>query len=145
MSEEDGKIFSTTLIGQRIVYFTIRRPPETEADWEAYRKAFLWYYDNIDKFAICYDLRDIDGISEYFIEKKINLLQEVKEKTGKVLVCTAVILNSPVFVTLLNMLLERYQNKRPVQTFDNDSDATRWLTSMMIQNLGPEAASKMFE
>jgi len=145
MSQEDDKIFSTTLIGGRIVYFTIRRPPETEEHWEAYREAFMWYYNNVDKFVICYDLRDIDGISEYFVEKKINFLREIQVHTAKVLVCTAVILNSPVFVTLLNMLLERYENTRPVQTFDNDTDATKWLTGMIIKTLGPEAASKMFE
>ena len=143
-SETQSEIFSTSIVGQRIAYFTFRQPPKTDEDWAAYETAFRWFYDNMDKFVLCFDMRDLEGISEYFIEKKAQLLEEMKPRTREQVIGTAVIMNSPVLVALLNMLLVRYNNTRPVGIFNEDNEATDWLIKQMVGCFGKEQTMSFF-
>lgn len=134
--------FSTSLLFRHIAYFTFRRPPRDDAEYAVYRAALESYYDAHDRFLFFFDVRDLEGINEYFIWKKAELMQELKPRTQKKCVCTAIVMNSEPVRFLLNGFFRLYNLTAPHQLFTDDASATEWLTQWLIKEFGTEEAMR---
>lgn len=130
--------FSTSLLFNHIAYFTFRRPPKNDTEFELYKKALEAYYDNHPRFLYFFDIRDLDGVNEYFIWKKAELMDFLKPRTQKAIVCTAVVLNSEPVRMLLNGFFTLYEFEAPHQIFTTDADATEWLTQWLVTEFGAD-------
>jgi len=141
-SHDTEPFFSTTLLFNHIAYFTFRRPPSNESEFTLYADALKRYYDNYDRFLFFFDVRDLEGVNEYFIWKKAELMQELKPRTKKKVIGSAIVLNSEPVRLLLNGFFTLYNLTSPHQLFTEEAKATEWLTQWLVKEFGAEEAMR---
>lgn len=142
---EGDPFFSTSLLFKHIVYFTFRRPPVNDADFSLYESALKQYYDTHDRFLFFFDVRDLEGINEYFIWKKAELMQELKPRTHKKVIGSAIVLNSEPVRLLLNGFFTLYNMTAPRQLFTDEAEATEWLTQWLVKEFGAEETMRCLQ
>lgn len=134
--ENDELFFSTALMFGHIVYFTFRRPPSSEEEFQLYKQVFMSYYDSHEKFLLFFDIRDLEGISFEFISLKARLLSELKPRSTLQVKGTAIIAESEFALCTLKTMFTFYKLTTPHKIFDNDEDATVWLLDHLTNVFG---------
>lgn len=134
--------FSTSLLFGHVAYFTFRHPPNTQEDFFLYRRAFETYYNTHEKFLFFFDVRDLEGMNESFIQMKIELLSEFKPRSMKQVKGSAIVLQSDGVRNLLNLLFNVYKLTTPHALFTNESDASTWLMGQLAATFGEEELSR---
>lgn len=130
--------FSTSLLFGHVAYFTFRHPPSTPQDFDMYTRAFTSYYDNHEQFLFFFDVRDLEGMNESFIQMKTELLTRFKPLSMKQVKGTAIVLQSDSVRSLLNMLFKVYQLTTPHALFTEDGEASTWIMGQLADTFGEE-------
>ena len=135
---DNEPFFSTSLLFGHVAYFTFRHPPTSPRDFEMYTRAFGTYYDTHEKFLFFFDVRDLEGMNESFIQMKIELLTKFKPRSMKQVKGTAIVLQSDGVRNLLNMLFKVYRLTTPHALFTEDSEASKWIMGQLAETFGAE-------
>jgi hypothetical protein len=137
-SESNEPFFSTSLLFGHVAYFTFRHPPATPNDFELYKRAFATYYDTHEKFLFFFDVRDLEGMNESFIQLKIDLLSAFKQRSTKQVKGTAIVLQSDGVRNLLNILFKVYRLTTPHALFTEEGSASTWIMGQLADTFGEE-------
>lgn len=144
-SLDEPSFFSTSLLFGHVAYFTFRRPPITQEEFDLYSQAFRTYYDTHERFLFFFDVRDLEGMNEAFIGMKIQLLADFKPRSTKQVKGTAIVLQSDGVRQLLNMLFKVYKLTTPHALFTDDKDASTWIMGQLATTFGEDELMRQLE
>lgn len=137
-----SRFFPTSLLFGHVAYFTFRHPPSTPQDFDMYTRAFATYYDTHEQFLFFFDVRDLEGMNESFIQMKIELLAKFKPRSVKQVKGTAIVLQSDGVRNLLNMLFRVYHLTTPHALFTEDGEASTWIMGQLAETFGEDELMK---
>ena len=89
--------------------------------WEEFREAqqairVLFQKADAKKMRICqvYDLREMGMLTPAMIQEWIQLFEELRSITERIVVCTVLVFDAPAIREALNVFLTNYKRARPV-------------------------------